>query len=123
MPTEAARRGDLSAFGVNIFDPASGATPADRVQFGGNEIPQGRLSAQALAVLGLIPVPNAPGRDNGTRDNYVASGSETFDENSINGRVDGRLSDNLNIFGRYSTGGFFPRRADGIRNGAAAPRS
>jgi hypothetical protein len=113
VPTEAARRGDLSAYGVNIFDPASGATPANRAQFSGNQIPQGRLSAQALAVLGLIPSPNAPGRDNGTRDNYVASGSETFDENSINGRVDGRLSDKLNIFGRYSTGGF-------ARNGPTA---
>ena len=106
VPTEAARRGDLSAYGVNIFDPASGATPAARAQFSGNQIPQGRLSAQALAVLGLIPMPNTAGRDNGTRDNYVASGSETFDENSINARLDGRLSDSLNIFGRYSTGGF-----------------
>ena len=64
------------------------------------------MSPQALAILQLIPTPNATGRDNGTRDNYVAAASESFDENSINGRVDGRLSDNLNIFGRYSTGGF-----------------
>ena len=41
------------------------------------------------------------------RDNYVASASESFDENSINVRIDGRLSDNLNIFGRYSLGDFF----------------
>ena len=69
-------------------------------------IPSGRLSPQAQAILELIPLPNAAGRDNGTRDNYIACGSETFTENSFNVRVDGRLSDNLNTFGRYSLGDF-----------------
>ncbi|MBA3298143.1 MAG: TonB-dependent receptor, partial [Acidobacteria bacterium] len=101
VPTEAARRGDLSAYGVNIYDPAT------RLAFAGNVIPQGRLSPQAQALLNLIPKPNAPGRENGTRDNYVASGSESFDENSFNVRLDGRLSDSLNTFGRYSVGDFF----------------
>ena len=47
-----------------------------------------------------------PGRENGTIDNYVASGSESFDANAFNVRVDGRLSDSLNTFGRYSLGDF-----------------
>jgi hypothetical protein len=100
VPTEAARRGDLSAYGVNIYDPAT------RQQFPGNVIPQGMLSPQSQALLRLIPTPNAAGRDNGTRDNYVASGSESFTENSVNARVDGRLSPDLNMFGRYSIGDF-----------------
>ena len=100
VPTAAARRGDLSAYGVNIYDPLT------RQQFPGNVIPQGRISAQAQAILNLIPMPNATGRDNGTRDNFVASGSESFTENSFNGRIDGRLSDSLNSFGRYSLGDF-----------------
>ena len=100
VPTLAARRGDLSAYGVNIYDPAT------RQQFAGNVIPQGRLSAQAQRILDLIPEPNATGRDNGTRDNYVASGSESFTENSFNVRVDGRLSDALNSFARFSQGDF-----------------
>ena len=107
VPTAAARAGDLSAYGVNIFDPATGQP------FPGNVIPQTRLSPQAQAILDLIPMPNATGRENGTRDNYVASASETFDENSINVRVDGRVRDNLNTFGRYSVGDFF-------RNGPTA---
>jgi outer membrane receptor protein involved in Fe transport len=101
VPTAAARTGDLSAYGVNIYDPETGQ------QFPGGVIPQARLSPQALALLNLIPQPNATGRDGGTRDNYVASGSETFDENSFNVRLDGRLSDKLNTFGRYSLGDFF----------------
>jgi outer membrane receptor protein involved in Fe transport len=107
VPTEAARRGDLSAYGVRIFDPASSDNPDLRTEFAGGVIPGGRLSPQALALLNLLPLPNAPGLDNGTRNNYVASGSETFDENSFNIRVDGRLSAGVNTFGRYSIGDFF----------------
>ena len=100
VPTLAARSGDLSAYGVNIYDPQTGQ------QFPNNVIPEGRLSPQAQRLLDLIPEPNAPGVDNGTRDNFVASGSESFEENSFNVRVDGRLSDRLNTFGRYSLGDF-----------------
>ncbi len=107
VPTAAARGGDLSAYGINIYDPDT------RVQFPGNRIPQGRLSAQAQRILALIPMPNAPGRDSGIRDNYVASASESFDENSMNVRIDGRLSDKLNVFSRYSLGDF-------IRDGPTA---
>ncbi|HJR61602.1 MAG TPA: TonB-dependent receptor [Vicinamibacterales bacterium] len=105
VPTEAARRGDLSAYGINIFDPAGGV-PANRVQFPGNVIPEDRLSPQALAILDLIPLPNAPGTENGTRDNFVKSDSEAFNENSVNVRIDGRISDRMNTFGRYSLGRF-----------------
>jgi outer membrane receptor protein involved in Fe transport len=101
VPTAAARAGDLSAYGVNIYDPQTGQ------QFPGNVIPQNRLSPQAQALLNLIPLPNAAGRDRGTEDNYVASASETFDENSFNVRLDGRLSGNVNTFLRYSLGDFF----------------
>ena len=38
VPTEAARRGDLSAYGVNIYDPLTG-DPSARAQFPGNVIP------------------------------------------------------------------------------------
>ena len=100
VPTAAARRGDLSAYGVNIYDPSTGQ------QFPGNVIPSGRLSPQAQRILDLIPTPNATGRDNGTRDNFVAAGSESFTENSFTGRVDGRLSDRLNTFARFSLGDF-----------------
>jgi hypothetical protein len=118
VPTAAARTGDLSAYGVNIFDPAtsvfnaSGALTA-RTQFTGNRIPTARLSAQALNVLKLIPLPNAPGRLNGTTDNYVASGIEGFDKDSFDIRTDYRASDKLSMFGRYSF-------ADFVRNGPTA---
>jgi hypothetical protein len=102
VPTAAARTGDLSAYGVNIFDPLSGATPAQRQQFAGNIIPGNRLSPQALAILRLLPLPNAPGTENGTRNNFIAQGSETFNSDAFDTRADGRLSDRANVFARYS---------------------
>jgi hypothetical protein len=101
VPTAAARAGDLSAYGVNIFDPAAGA-PGVRPQFGGNIIPTNRLSPEALRILQLIPLPNAPGTNNGTSDNYIAQGSERFKGDSGDIRLDGRLSDRVNTFIRYS---------------------
>lgn len=105
VPTAAARTGNLSAYGQRIFDPATG-TPDVRMEFAGGIIPTNRLSAQALNILNLIPLPNAPGRDNGTRDNYVASGSEPFNGDTFDVRVDARISDKLNMFGRYSFADF-----------------
>jgi len=110
-PTLAARTGDSSGYGVNIYDPAttvldSNGNLVSRAQFVGNRIPSGQLSSQALNVLKLIPSPNAAGRDNGTRDNYVASGIEGFDGDTFDVRSDGRLSDKFNLFGRYSFADF-----------------
>jgi hypothetical protein len=118
VPTAAARTGDLSAYGVNIFDPATSVFDANgdliaRTQFTGNRIPTGRLSPQALNVLKLIPLPNAPGRLNGTADNFVASGIEGFDKDSFDIRSDFRASEKLSMFGRYSYGDF-------TRNGPTA---
>lgn len=107
VPTAAARQGDLSAYGVPIFDPRT------RQQFPGNRIPANRLSPQALAILNLIPLPNAPGRNNGTVENFVASGSEQFDADSFDVRIDAVLTDDFNLFGRYSF-------ADFSRNGPTA---
>ena len=105
VPTAAARTGDLSAYGTNIYDPQGGA-PAQRTQFSNNTIPTGRLSPQALALLRLIPLPNQPGTDNGTINNFVASGSELFNNDTFDVRIDGRISNRLNAFGRYSFADF-----------------
>lgn len=113
VPTLRARTGDLSEYGVAIFDPATGTSVATRTQFPGNVIPGGRLSPQALNLLRLIPNPNLPGSDNGTRNNFAASGSELFNNDTFDVRIDGRLSNNFNLFGRFSW-------ADYTRNGPTA---
>ncbi len=100
VPTALARTGNFSEYGQRIFNPVNGEEYANAT------IPQGQQSRQALNILQLIPTPNAPGRDNGTRDNFALSGIENFTQNSTNVRIDGRLSEAINNFGRYSLGKF-----------------
>jgi hypothetical protein len=100
VPTAAERQGDLSALGLNIFDPTSGATPATRTQFTGNRIPLARLSPQALNLLKLIPLPtNDAPLD---QPNFAASGGVKFDDEAVNTRVDYYVNSKLQVFGRYS---------------------
>lgn len=101
VPSAAERAGDLSGLGVDIFDPRSGDTPAQRTQFTGNRIPTARLSPQAQALLRLIPLPNIDGvlRD---APNYVGAGSIKFNEDLTNTRWDYFHSESLQFFGRYS---------------------
>ncbi len=112
VPTAAARQGDLSAYGISIYDPATTRTDASgnliaRDQFAGNKISANRLSPQALNILKLIPLPNvANAPANGTLDNFIASGSEGFDKDSFDIRVDAKTSERLNMFGRYSFADF-----------------
>jgi hypothetical protein len=110
VPTLRARTGDLSEYGVNIYDPNTGntnpATFVPRTQFQGNVIPTGRITAQARALLALLPTPNAPGRNNGTADNFIASGNEPFNADTFNVRIDARINDKFNTFGRYSFADF-----------------
>jgi outer membrane receptor protein involved in Fe transport len=96
VPTALARGGDLSEYGIDVYDPLTGE------QFAGNVIPASRLSPQAGALLARLPMPNAQG----IRDNYLAQGSEAFDSNTGNVRIDGRITDRMNIFGRYSIADF-----------------
>jgi hypothetical protein len=101
VPSLAERQGDLSGLGLDIFDPASGTTPAERRQFEGNRIPSARLSTQAQNLLRHIPLPNIDGT---TRDqpNYVGSGTIRFNEDLMNTRWDSYLSGQIHVFGRYS---------------------
>jgi len=100
VPSAANRAGNLSDLGLNIYDPASGSTPATRQQYAGNIIPTSQLSGQALALLSLIPLPNLPAAPN--QPNYVNSGSVALVENSFDTRVDYFVSDKIRMFGRYS---------------------
>lgn len=117
VPTALARTGNLSEYGLNVFDPTAPLVPVPcptgvtgpcmgRQQFAGNIIPAARISTQARNLLNLVPLPNAPGSDGGTRNNYVAGGSEVFNNDTFDVRLDGKFSDRFNMFGRYSFADF-----------------
>jgi hypothetical protein len=99
VPTALARTGNLSEYGRNIYDPTTGsAIGTGRSQFANARIPAGRLSAQALALINMLPLPNLPGVEN----NYSASGTEAFNSDQFDIRDDHYWSDSLHLFGRYS---------------------
>jgi hypothetical protein len=93
--------------GAQAYDPSTGTTTGNggnRAAFGpagacsGNCIPIGEVSPQAAAILALFPAP----QNSGVLNNYVASGSGPFTQNSFDTRIDYSATSSLNFFGRFS---------------------
>jgi outer membrane receptor protein involved in Fe transport len=123
VPTAAERAGDLSALGVAIYDPTTGdqstgatggsgrtqfhdltrATPANPL--GLNIIPKNRVLSQSTNLLNLLPLPNLTPAI-ASDPNYTASGTQVFDTNQFDIRVDHYLTSKVNYFARYSYGGY-----------------
>ena len=81
-----------------IYNPrAGGAAP-----FVNNFIPNQYLSSQALYLLKLIPLPNSPGTQDGTANNYNAGGTGATNQDQFDVRVDYELRQSVHTFGRYS---------------------
>jgi len=83
-----------------IYNPAGNQTgTAGRTPFANNVIPTALVAPQAQALLALMPLPNA-----GTSviNNYVASGTGTFNTNQADLRVDGPITQKFHAFGRYT---------------------
>jgi len=89
---------DLTEYPQPIFDPLTGS------QFTNNQIPRSRLSPQALNLLKLLPGPNVSAA--GISQNFIASGTEQFNDDEFNIRVDHNSSEKLDLFGRYSFADF-----------------
>ena len=86
--------------GGQVFDPATG-NPLDgsgRTAFGGNLIPINRISPAAGKILALFPAPTASGITN----NFVASGSGPYNQNSFDTRIDWSAPRGFQVFGRFS---------------------
>ncbi len=99
LPTEALRRGDLSASVNPIYDPATGnANGTGRTAFPGNVIPADRIDPIAAKIIGLMPMPNLAGETN----NYFVSAPFEFNRWTLDTKVNWNATSKLNIFGRYS---------------------
>ncbi len=96
-----------------IFDPTTGdpKTGAGRqaFQYNGilNAINPNRITAQSQAILKYLPLPNAPGNAGATfRNNYAGTGSQAFDSNQWDTRIDYFVNEKSSVFGRYTSAGF-----------------
>ena len=105
VPTEALRRGDLSASSTPIYDPATGdANGVGRTPFPGNVIPTERIDATALKLIGMLPLPNLRNADGSIplTSNYFIKAPFNFNRWTLDTKVNWNVSPKLNIFGRYS---------------------
>lgn len=89
-----------------VFDPTTGGPGGvGRTPFANNQVPVTRLSPIAQAILGKLPMPNS-GAPGDIANNFVASGSGLYNDDSFNIRVDHQTSSKLHVFGRYSLADF-----------------
>lgn len=99
VPTPAQRQG---RFTQTIYDPATTMPLAGggfrREPFPGNQIPLTRIDPVALQLLNRYPMPNLPG----TANNYRRVANEGLDQDQFDVRVDHRLGEDDQLFGRYS---------------------
>jgi hypothetical protein len=88
VPTAQERQGIFSG---TVRDPLTGQP------FPNNTIPRERWDPVAATIMGLLPEPNTPGANN-----YTRPDAEVIDDaDRFLGRVDLRLSNSDNVFGRY----------------------
>lgn len=105
VPTEAVRRGDLSASATPIYDPLTGsANGAGRTAFPNNVIPAERIDPTVRQLIGMIPLPNL--RDaNGSipeTNNYFAQAPFILNRSTLDSKMNWNASNTLSVFGRFS---------------------
>jgi hypothetical protein len=111
-----------------IYDPATttpnGSGGFTRTAFANGAIPQDRIDPVALALLARYPVPTSAG----TANNYRRVGNEVDDQNQVGFRLDHRVSDRDQVFGRLTRfqGTFLPvtplPEGSGITTGTLGPQ-
>jgi len=101
VPTAAVRRGDFSATGATIYDPATGNPDGTgRRPFAGNVIPGDRISPVARKIVPFLPLPNLPGEFN----NYFVQAPFVFDRWTLDTKMNWNATDRLQIFGDARVG-------------------
>ena len=106
VPTLQERQGSFTGgpYGT-IYDPNT-ATPngtggVTLQPFAGNAIPSQRLDPVALKILSLYPLPNT-GAPGALASNFINNPVLTRNDNQFDIRIDHRINDSNNFFGRYS---------------------
>jgi len=114
VPTDALRRGDLSASVNPIYDPMTGNPDGTgRTPFPGNIIPQNRIDPIAAKLAALLPLPNLTNAD-GTipeQNNLFVQAPFIFNRWTVDSKVNLNATEKLNFFGRYSILDFFQDNA------------
>jgi outer membrane receptor protein involved in Fe transport len=84
--------------GGQVYKPVPGDGGLGRIPYANNQIPIGDISAQAAAILAQFPAPTNSQISN----NFVASGSGSFKQDSFDTRIDFAAAPTVQVFGRFS---------------------
>jgi len=98
VPSAAARSGDFSALGP-VCDPLTIPALGLCTPFVGDRIPAGRIDPIAAAFLQHVPLPSSSGEVQ----NLTSTEEQDRRIDQVTARVDHRLGDSDQIFGRFST--------------------
>lgn len=88
----------LGIQGGQVFKPVAGDGGLGRTPYTNNQIPIGDISAQAASILAQFPAPT----NTEVFNNYVASGTGSYSQNSFDTRIDFTATPTVQIFGRFS---------------------
>lgn len=107
IPPMAFRQGDFSTYSPRIYDPnARRIGPSGAVistPFSGNLIPQSQLNKSSLAIVALLPQPNAGAANAQSRD-FVRVAPHPYTNDQFDAKIDQRLGNNNTMFARFSKG-------------------
>lgn len=98
VPTAALRSGNFAGMGT-ICDPTTIPTTGMCTPFAGNQIPASRIDPVAAELLNAVALPTGAGNTQ----NLTSIEEQDRDVNQFSVRLDHRLTDNDQLFARFST--------------------
>lgn len=98
VPTAAMKQGDFGQTSAMIYDPSTINAAGARQPFAGNRIPSNRFDPVAMKVLGYFPNPTTDGVAN----NYFSQAGTSGRGDDFSVKLDRRISQRQNLFGRFS---------------------
>ncbi|MDQ6707989.1 MAG: TonB-dependent receptor, partial [Acidobacteriota bacterium] len=115
VPTLKMRQGDFTETGTTIYDPTTVNAAGVRQPFPGNVIPSNRFNPVATKILSYYPEPNLPGISN----NFFSQQGTRRASANVSTKIDRRISDRQNLFGRFSWNNFDTNLANHFGNVAS----
>ncbi len=115
VPTDKMQQGDFSEIKNVIYDPATIQSNGERSPFAGNIIPGSQQNALGKNLLSFYPRANKAGVIN----NYFTQSGSRATRNSVSTKIDRRISDRQNLFGRFSYDQDLTTQADTFGTAAA----
>ncbi|MEZ5351411.1 MAG: carboxypeptidase regulatory-like domain-containing protein [Bryobacteraceae bacterium] len=98
VPTAQMRQGNFAEIRNDIYDPATINAQGQRQPFPNRQIPMARANPVGLKFMSFYPQPNRPGVIN----NFFSQAGSNTGRNNVSFKIDRRISDRQNLFGRFS---------------------